>query len=337
MRSWVRPLDLLEAAYRMDGTDSEWIDHLVDTAYDVFSGERTGAVGFVMLGEVDECGRTICRKMQDVSTRGRGMRYPIEAYLGCHQKLSADLQQRLFFQGSAADTLSSRSGYGSRLCADRYWIKYSGWDTAVTKDALELLGHESSLSSVVLAVPLREPSTLTAAERRLGERIAAHVGSAFRLRRHNPVSLDNAKAVMSPRGHVEYLCDPSDGSTAREAFARRGHARRAAIPTEEALAVWQGLHDGRWSLVDYVDTDGKAFVVAVENAPKADVACVLTDRQRAALSLAALGYGNKQIAYALGVSQAAVAMSLSRARRATGHGTRAELVRAFKLHLARRQ
>ncbi len=289
-----------------------------------------------MLGEVDECGRTICRKMKDVFTRGRGMRHPIEPYLEAHQKLSAELQQRLFFQGSSADTLSNRTGYGPLLCADRFWIKYSGWDSAVAKDALELLGHDSTLSSMVLAVPLSEPSTLSTAERRLGERIAAHVGSAFRLRRQCAVSFDNAEAVLSPRGRLEHLSVPSHGSMLSDAFARRGHARRAVTDTEDALEVWQGLYEGRWSLVDYVDSDGKAFVLALENAPKADVAFVLTNRQRAALSLAALGYGNKQIAYALGISQAAVSMSLRRARRATGCRTRAELVRAFKLQLARR-
>jgi DNA-binding CsgD family transcriptional regulator len=337
MRTWHRPLDLLEAAYRLDGTDAEWMDNLVDTAYRVFAAEKTGAGGFVVLGKVDDCGRTIYSEAQTVSVRGRGMRYPVQPFLQAHKKLSAELQQRLFFGGSAADTLSNRSGYGPRLCTDRFWIEYSGWDASVAQDALELLGHDSALSSVVLAVPLSAPATLTATERTLGERVAAHVGSAFRLRRQRLVSANTAQAVLSRSGRIEHLLDPSDGPTVGDAFARREHARDAVASTEEALVVWQGLHDGRWSLVDYVDSDGKAFVLAVENAPKADFLCALSDRQRAALSLAALGYGNEQIAYALGVSQAAVAMSLRRARQTTGFRSRAELVRAFKLQLARRE
>ena len=76
-------------------------------------------------------------------------------------------------------------------------------------------------------------------------------------------------------------------------------------------------------------------MLAVENAPSPDIVGVLTERQRAVLSLAALGYGNKQIAYALGVTQAAVAMSLRRARLAAGFNTRAQLVRSFKFSLTR--
>jgi DNA-binding NarL/FixJ family response regulator len=81
--------------------------------------------------------------------------------------------------------------------------------------------------------------------------------------------------------------------------------------------------------VDHVDTDGKTFVLTVRNEPARDVASTLTTRQRAVVALAALGYGNKPIAYALGLTPAAVAMSLARARAASGLGTRAELVRAF--------
>lgn len=59
----------------------------------------------------------------------------------------------------------------------------------------------------------------------------------------------------------------------------------------------------------------------------------LSDRQRAAVALAALGYGNKQIAYALGLSPASVGMLLLRARVTTGVASRAELIRRFKLEL----
>jgi len=72
------------------------------------------------------------------------------------------------------------------------------------------------------------------------------------------------------------------------------------------------------------------FVLAVRNEPGREVVCALTDRQRGAVSLASLGYGNKQIAYALGLSVSAVGMLITRARLATGNRTRAELVRTFK-------
>jgi DNA-binding CsgD family transcriptional regulator len=50
-------------------------------------------------------------------------------------------------------------------------------------------------------------------------------------------------------------------------------------------------------------------------------------------ALAALGYANKQIAYPLSLSAAAIAMLLARARAATGSRTRADLVGGFKRSL----
>jgi DNA-binding CsgD family transcriptional regulator len=104
---------------------------------------------------------------------------------------------------------------------------------------------------------------------------------------------------------------------------------REAAP-ERALEVWHGLREGRWSLVDYVDAAGQAFVLAVRNELGGEFGATLTDRQRAAIALAALGQGNKEIACSLGLTEAAVAMLLARARAATGLRTRAALVCAFK-------
>jgi DNA-binding CsgD family transcriptional regulator len=114
----------------------------------------------------------------------------------------------------------------------------------------------------------------------------------------------------------------------RPAWRRTARGRDAASAT--ALEVWHGLRDGRWSLIDYVDAGGRAYLLAVRNARAPEAALTLTERQRAALALAAIGHGNKQIAYALGLTAAAVAMLLARARAATGLRSRAALVCAFK-------
>jgi DNA-binding CsgD family transcriptional regulator len=162
------------------------------------------------------------------------------------------------------------------------------------------------------------------------------MGAAYRLRRAAGASPEGADAVLSPDGKIGHLRLDADGPSLEDGFARRQRARAAHTTAESALDIWQGLHDGRWSLVDYVDTDGKAFVLAVRNEPARDVPSTLTDRQRAVVALAALGYGNKQIGYALGLTGPAIAMLLARARAASGVRTRAELVRAFKRSLADR-
>jgi DNA-binding CsgD family transcriptional regulator len=55
------------------------------------------------------------------------------------------------------------------------------------------------------------------------------------------------------------------------------------------------------------------------------------------LAAAALGYCNKQIVYALGLSAAAIAMLLARARLTTGSRTRVDLVRVFRRSLASKE
>ena len=83
---------------------------------------------------------------------------------------------------------------------------------------------------------------------------------------------------------------------------------------DRAMALWQALVVGRWSLIDHFDSDGRRFVVAHRN----DVAVLdtrgLTLREQQISAHAALGHSNKVIAYELGLSVSAVGEHLARAR-----------------------
>jgi DNA-binding CsgD family transcriptional regulator len=335
MREIDRPLDLLEAAYRLDGSDQDWMGELTRTATKIFRRWTLGAVGSLVWGRIDDEGRTVIANITNgyVDTRALGFKSTAGkvGWLPIHAGLPPELQRTLYFSPSFADTASRLVGGGP---AAHPFYRATRWDTSVVKDAMGLIGHDGTLNVAALVFGLPEETLLTPAERRLGERLATHVGTAFRLRCARRATLESADVVLTPGGKVEHL----EPGTSREAvsvgFKQRKYARSRAASPEAALEVWQGLHDGRWSLVDYVDNDGKAFVLAVRNEPARDVASALTDRQRAAVALATLGYGNKQIGYALGLSATAAAMLLARARAATGLRTRAELVKAFRGSLA---
>jgi DNA-binding CsgD family transcriptional regulator len=98
---------------------------------------------------------------------------------------------------------------------------------------------------------------------------------------------------------------------------------------DAAVAAWKGLVSTRWSLVDHFESDGKRYVLAHRN----DVALsgfeALTARERQALGFAALGHGNKLIAYELGVAPSTVAVLLHRAARKLGASSRAELIATY--------
>ncbi len=159
--------------------------------------------------------------------------------------------------------------------------------------------------------------------------VAAHVAAGLRVRRRlsePPASATSAapEAILTPDGRVEHAEAPAQGELARAALKRstraldraRGPLRRA--DPEEALAIWQGLVEGRWSLIDHVDSDGRRFVLARRNDPDTPDLRGLTLRERQVVSYVALGHANKVIAYELGLTPSTVAEHLARARRKLG-------------------
>jgi DNA-binding CsgD family transcriptional regulator len=329
---WGRPLDLLEAAYRLDGTDAEWLVGLVQAARTAFPEEDLTRTGACVRGKVDAGGQTVVERFEHAYAEGQSILQPATFWDEAIRRLPpAELHGPLYFSAPLASTVSQV--VGGRLSDLEFWSGNPAWDSSQVKDALGLTFQDGALKAGVVSVGLRETTTLTPGVRRFAERIAIHIGAAFRLRSSRAATPDRADAVFTPDGKIHHAEVEADRPVLEAGFGAWHHARRGDVRPEAALEIWQGLHDGRWSIVDHIDTDGKAFVLAVRNQPANDVPSGLTDRQRAAVALAALGYRNKQIAYALGLTAAAVAMLLVRARDAAGVRTRTELVRAFKRNL----
>lgn len=167
-------------------------------------------------------------------------------------------------------------------------------------------------------------------------RLLVHVATAARLRyglglhgkRHAAPA-----AVLEPDGTLAHAEGAARLGPARKALSdaaraidlARGHLRQQ--DPERAIALWRGLVNGRWSLVESIDSDGRRFVVAKENrvAPT-NSPRTLSGRQAAVVHLAAQGHTNKLIAYELGLSEASIATHLRRAARIAGVASRVELV-----------
>jgi DNA-binding NarL/FixJ family response regulator len=75
---------------------------------------------------------------------------------------------------------------------------------------------------------------------------------------------------------------------------------------DEALSMWRALVEGRYSLVDRFESDGKRFLVAYEIPPGLQDPRGLTGRERAVASLLALVLPDKLIAYELGLAEGTV-------------------------------
>jgi hypothetical protein len=108
-------------------------------------------------------------------------------------------------------------------------------------------------------------------------RIAAHVSSAFRIRRQLSsvagalADASNPEAIFRPDGRLEHAEEAAQADPCRAALRRavlaldraRGPLRRR--DPERAMALWQAMVAGRWSLLDHFDSDGRRFVVAHRN------------------------------------------------------------------------
>lgn len=167
-------------------------------------------------------------------------------------------------------------------------------------------------------------------------RIGTHLSHAARLREtlgKAQASLEVGRdgALLNEDGAVVHAEGAARSLDARQALrdaARavdRARGSQLRQDAEAALLSWKGLVEGRWSLVDQFDSDGRRFLVARRNDPAFRRPRVLSSRERHVAALAAVGHPSKVIAYQLGISTAAATATLTRALHKLGLQSRAEL------------
>ena len=178
------------------------------------------------------------------------------------------------------------------------------------------------------------------AEKRRWGRVAAHLSTAVRLRHalktRDPRHVGDAgEAVLDPDGRVHDASGAARTPAARELLRRavlaletsRGPLRKA--DPDASLETRRALVSARWSLLDRVEFDGRRYIVARENPPGAPGPEALSARERQVLAYAKLGHHNKLIAYELGIAYSTVRVLLARAAAKLGVRKRRELLRVF--------
>ncbi|HKP56814.1 MAG TPA: LuxR C-terminal-related transcriptional regulator [Polyangiales bacterium] len=208
------------------------------------------------------------------------------------------------------------------------------------RDLFFMLNHHvdgNGLTYVVGSLP--ERGELRPAERAMFLRLGAHLKAGFRLRRRLPDQLRSLEApehgaVLDGAGALVHAEGDARDPETRALLAQRAReidqARtRSGGRDERALEVWQGLVNGRWSLVERFDADGKRFMLAHKNPETITDPRGLTELEARVARLAVRGYSDKLIAYHLGVAEGTVSSQLSRALRKLGIDGRVDLVRLF--------
>ncbi len=201
------------------------------------------------------------------------------------------------------------------------------------QDSIALSLHTQAGPPALFAVLLRERSRLSDAERRFWRKLCVHLSAACRLsgRGAGPESAD-VECVLDPDGRVLHAtadCQPAATLEAlKNAVVRmdRARTRSGRANPESALELWQGLLAGRWSLVEHFESDGRRFILARENTPGVRDFSALPLRQRQVLFYVAAGWANKEVGYALGLSEQTVAVHLRRGLDRLGVRSRAEWI-----------
>jgi DNA-binding CsgD family transcriptional regulator len=316
---------VIEAAYRLDGCEQTWLERVTASVQPCLDrGLGVGAFYFKL---------------------GAGYRlsFTRPIVLGASRALAAALPVAL--RATPRKLVKLTFGAPTSLGTASSWV---GWGPAFARHPLAVLfGHPYGVRDLLnfkvlepdgrglfFASALPNVDSASPRDAEAFSQCAAHLRSALRLRR----ALSGARpggteqAVFDVNGrclHAEGEArEPDARSALREAVLRAERARGRLRRTEgsEALALWQALVDGRWSLVERFESEGRRYLVAHENALGVRDPRGLTVRERQVAALAALGHSHKLIAYELGLSRPSVTASLNRAMRKLGAGTQAELL-----------
>jgi DNA-binding CsgD family transcriptional regulator len=156
----------------------------------------------------------------------------------------------------------------------------------------------------------------------------------------NQLSLEDGALLDSQSFSVAHANGVARGCDAlaaiRKAATQRDRARRRLRKgdVDEALNLWEEVIRGRWSMVDWFDTDGRRFILALPNAQHGHDPRGLTEREYQVAAQASTGDSCKLIAYRLGISRSRVSALLHRVMLKLGVQTRAELMLEIRAWLA---
>ncbi len=330
-------IDLTELVYDLDIPKNEWVPSLLEVGLPLFDhGHGVLAMTYIR------------------PPKG-GMPIPSKFYQASG---SPDLPERMLMGSTLADEATlrdiNRSGVVTTLSEEAHRVA-GGLEAfepylAGAKDLLAITAVDPSGIGLSLSVPLPEVTKLTGKERATWQMIGAHLVSGFRLRQSlqaaHATSIghtrlpEDAEAVLDPKQFeitdaVGAATEAHMGEFIREAarLIDKARGRLRQEDPEKALEIWKALVEGRWSMVDWFDSDGRRFVLAHPNPPDLKDPRGLTERERQVATYASLGETNKLISYRLGVSQPNVSTTLRSAMHKLGVQTRPQLVeklRAFQ-------
>ena len=321
------PLRVLEVAYELESTNEEWLKSVAE-AVRPHLDDSFGLAAFEFVRTGDEPPTIL-------QSQHLWMPEPLAAvYPRMFASMPPELRVRPFRLGpcvSGSEMMNMKAEFAN-LPQMKNGLQKFGMFDSIWITATDPMGRGCVFHAGRKAIAWTKP-----AEKRTWGQLAAHLASALRLRYR--VREGDARAplaaVFDPNGKLHDATGEAQEAeargTLRDAVLKIEKARgpqRHEAPTA-ALGSWQALVAGKWSLVDQVELDGRRYIVARENEPRAPGPSALSPREKQVLGYARLGHHDKLIAYELGITDSTVRVLMSRAKSKLGVKTRAELLKTM--------
>jgi DNA-binding CsgD family transcriptional regulator len=325
-------IDLIEVAYDLDKSNADWLSGLMDAAAPMIDRGH-GMFGFAFVRPQDGAGRDAV--IQDMQLRSLSPDFQ-ERFIAATQTLSPEFVRAVTPPGYAGTWSEIARAHPKELHALLEKLGYA--------DLFGIGAIDPDGVGVEISAPLAETIQLSFKSRERWKMLGAHIASAYRLRRALIRSEDDladdahelpfgAEAVLDARDlRIVDAIGPAKDRSAAEILrraARRVDKARGTLRKDDprkALETWKALVRGRWSVVDWFDSDGRRFVLAKPNPPKVFDPRGLSAQECQVVTYVLLGDTNKLVAYRLGLSQGRVSVLLKSAMHKLGAKSKAELV-----------
>jgi DNA-binding CsgD family transcriptional regulator len=322
-------IDFIEAAYDLQTEPDDWLSALIRAGVPVL--DRGLGVFALTLSRPPEPGPVVIDRMH-LALGPPGLAERVA-------RLQGELDMRLLWpltRPGMPKTMSEVTRDHDPVVFQRIMGHFD-----FAKDGLGLSAFEPCGRGIFLIIPLPNASSLTPRARERWQMLAAHFGAGYRLRRAI-LSAAGSSASDLPHG-AEALIEPTSFRVTeaigparsrgaldalRQAAIQVDHARGRMRRTEpeRALEIWRALVRGRWSTIDWFDSDGRRYVLGVPNAPEVTDPRGLTDREYQVVTYLSSGQTSKMIGYHLGLSKSRVSRLLRSAMRKVGAQNRAQLI-----------
>lgn len=321
-KDWIA---LVEAGYQLEGNDEEWAENVLEKAAPLLNRGWWPSIATYRFTPT-----TI--NLEHIGTTGPSF---VTSAIRAHvSDLPPDMLDHLY-----------RRDNGVRSVGEIVYPRFPHHQSIVQRetqgviaDSLVIPGHTGEGRALALYVGFLSETPPTPLERKRWPIVTSHLAAGLRLRSvARTFSLDSpsVEAIFDPAGKEHDIRYHAKEHSAREMLREavrkfdRLRTRAGRADSDMALQKWEGLVEGRWSLVDRFDTDGRRFVVAIKNDPTCCDPRGLTMRERQVAEFVGLGYSCKEISYALGTSLSAVTNCTARVQMKLGLSSLAELAGFF--------